>query len=126
MTAKSLLGSVPITFALYDFLLVNVTLISSAPFTTWLLVTIYPSAVINTPLPLALCSGITLGPPKKSPNISSSPKKSEKGFLCLCWFASTRFAFVFVLICTTAGEAELAAGVKSTVEAGAFPLKKLA
>src|SRR5258707_2826943 len=49
-TAKSVEGSVPINSASYDFLLYN-TWIFSAASTTWLLVTIKPSAEKITPDP---------------------------------------------------------------------------
>ena len=39
ISAKSVFGSVPMTVAVYSRLSCKVTVISSAPFTTWLLVT---------------------------------------------------------------------------------------
>ena len=50
--ARSVEGSVPMTFALKDRLSFRVTSNISAPSITWLLVTIYPSVEIITPDPI--------------------------------------------------------------------------
>ena len=51
-TAKSVKGSAPISFAFRTRRLLVVTRMSTAPSITWLLVTMYPSGEITTPLPM--------------------------------------------------------------------------
>ena len=59
MRARSVFLSVPIMRALNSRLSLSFTCNSSAPSTTWLLVTMYPSAEIITPLPAPLRSGLS-------------------------------------------------------------------
>ena len=56
--ARSVVLSVPMIRALNSRLSLSFTFISSAPSTTWLFVTIYPSADIITPEPDALRCGV--------------------------------------------------------------------
>jgi hypothetical protein len=56
--ARSVVGSVPIIRAENSLLSLSVTVSSSAPFTTWLFVTIYPSALMITPEPVAYFFGV--------------------------------------------------------------------
>src|SRR6267154_5268648 len=68
ITAKSVSGSVPITSALKERLSDSTTSTISASCTTWLLVTIYPSALMITPEPLLTLGPCSIGPlgPKKN------------------------------------------------------------
>ena len=90
MSARSVVLSAPMIRAEYSLeFSFKVTVNSSAPSTTWLLVTIYPSAEMMTPLPAAARLGVCtwrlrvpLFPcprPKKPPK--GSEKKSSKGSL---------------------------------------------
>ena len=123
ISARSVVLSVPMIRAEYSLLSFNVTVSSSASATTWLLVTMYPSAEIITPEPEPCCFGVrTLrfclpplpwGLPKK-PN--GSPKKSENGSLSTSTVCT--FEFLVLRICTTEGSDFSAAYVRSTGCAG--------
>jgi hypothetical protein len=74
MTAISLVGSVPKTFASYSFPFVNLTKIPSALCMTWLLVIIIPALSIIKPEPRA-CDFLFCG----LPPLSKSLNKSSNG-----------------------------------------------
>ena len=113
MSARSVALSVPMMRAENSRLSLSVTVSSSAPSTTWLLVTMYPSLLMITPEPVATCLGVCTclfcepppGLPKK-PN-GSPPKKSSNGLLCTSTVLV--LAFCTYLMCTTAGSAFSAA-----------------
>ena len=63
ITAKSVFGSVPTTFAAYSFPSKVVTVMSSDSSTTWLLVTMYPSGLMMTPDPALMPGGPNGGRP---------------------------------------------------------------
>ena len=78
ITARSVSGSAPISLACMILRSFRVTLMSTAPSMTWLLVTIYPSGEISTPLPMP-CSIRDCCLPgwlKKGPNIGGMPSGS--------------------------------------------------
>ena len=81
ISARSVVASSPMTLALYSRLSLRVTIISSAPSTTWLFVTIYPSSEIMTPEPAPCLLGVWIWrfwlPPLPLPK--KSPKKSSNG-----------------------------------------------
>ena len=58
MRARSVVLSVPMMRAEYSRLSFRVTVSSSAPSTTWLLVTMYPSELMITPEPVASLLGV--------------------------------------------------------------------
>jgi hypothetical protein len=102
--ARSVSGSVPITFARVLRLSFSATSISVAPSTTWLLVRMKPSWLMMTPLPRPLC-GIEPWSPKKKRNHGS--------------LAEGRSPALLVLMLTTAWEALCAAPRKLPTGGGA-------
>ena len=120
MRARSVVLSLPMMRAEYSLLSERVTVNSSAPSTTWLLVTIYPSLEMMTPEPVAVFLGVcTLRfclplpwPRSKNPKGSKKPPKgSSTSTVCILEFCT-------YLICTTAGRARSAAVDRSTGCAG--------
>ena len=109
--ARSVVGSVPMILALNSRLSSRVTVNSSAPATTWLLVTIYPSGLIMTPEPKPSCLGVRTWrfclPPLPCPGLPKKPNGSEKKSPNGSLFISTTFVFEFctVLMLTTAASA---------------------
>ena len=86
MSARSVVLSAPIMRAENSLLSLSVTVSSSAPSTTWLLVTIYPSCDIMTPEPVAVRFGVCTWrfcvPPLPRPkNPPKGSKKSLNGSL---------------------------------------------
>ena len=86
--ARSVLLSVPMMRAENSRLSLSVTVSSSAPSTTWLLVTIYPSLLMMTPEPVAsllgVCTFCLRVPPCPPPGLPKKPngsKKSPNGLL---------------------------------------------
>ena len=118
MSARSVVLSVPMMRAEYSLLSLRVTVSSSAPSTTWLFVTIYPSVEMMTPDPapslFGVCTFLFCLPPfppglPKNPNGS---KKSPKGSDCTSTVCT--LLFCRYLMCTTDGRAFSAAYVRST------------
>ena len=116
MRARSVVLSVPMMRAENSRLSLSVTVNSSAPSTTWLLVTIYPSVDMITPEPEPSRLGVCIlrcclplpGLPKKNSKGSKPPNGSDSiSTVCILLFCK-------YLICTTAGRALSAAYVRST------------
>ena len=116
MSARSVILSVPTMRAENSRLSSSVTVSSSAPSTTWLFVTMYPSVEIITPEPepsrfgvciLRFCLPPFPGLPK-NPNGSKKSNGSDSiSTVCILLFCK-------YLMCTTAGRAFSAAYVRST------------
>ena len=116
--------SVPMMRAENSRLSFSVTVSWSAPSTTWLLVTIYPSADMMTPEPVAsrlgVCTCRFCFPPLPCPGLPKKPNGSLKKSLNGSLWTSTVCTLEFWTnrICTTAGSAFSAAKVRSTGWAG--------
>ena len=108
INAKSVLGSVPMMRPFSSRSSFSFTVISSAPSTTWLFVTIYPSLEMMTPEPKPTRGWVCIWRWRPRP----SPKKKSKisGCSCTVWVLLNWVA----RICTTAWSELSAACVKST------------
>ena len=111
MRARSVCLSVPMILALNSRLSLSVTVSSSAPSTTWLLVTMYPSCEMITPDPVAsrfgVCTRCWREPPPGLPKKPNGSKNPPQGSSC----TSTVFVLEFCtyLMWTTDGNAFSAA-----------------
>ena len=115
--ARSVDLSVPMMRAENSRLSFSVTVSSSAPSTTWLFVTIYPSELMMTPEPVPSRFGVWtfrfwFWPCPLWPKNPKGSNMSPKGSPCIS--TSCTFEFCRYLICATHGRARSAATVRST------------